>query len=115
MADPGYRTLIDAPTWSFIRATAAQYPADAVALDVAGQRRVYDTMCAVFRQPRPPGVTVRDEDQAGIATRRYETGAAGVTVVYFHGGGFVVGGLDSLVGALIGIPLAVFVVYRVYS
>ena len=95
MNDPQYDDLIDAPTRAFIRATEAQYPPDATLLDIAGQRRVYDAMCAVFRQPRPPGVTVWDEGRAGIATRRYETGAATQTVVYFHGGGFVVGGLDS--------------------
>ena len=95
MNDPRYDDLIDAPTRAFLRATEAQYPPDATLLDIAGQRRVYDAMCAVFRQPRPPGVTVWDEGRAGIATRRYETGAATHTVVYFHGGGFVVGGLDS--------------------
>jgi acetyl esterase len=95
MNDPRYDDLIDAQTRAFIRATEAHYPPDATLLDIAGQRRVYDAMCAVFRQPRPPGVTVSDESRAGVVTRRYETGASGVTVIYFHGGGFVVGGLDS--------------------
>ncbi|MCX7286700.1 MAG: alpha/beta hydrolase [Rhodobacterales bacterium] len=95
MDSSGYLDRVDAPTWAFIRATEAQYPPDATLLDIAGQRRVYDAMCAVFRQPRPPGVTVWDEDRAGVPTRRYETGASALTVVYFHGGGLVVGGLDS--------------------
>lgn len=95
MDGSGYLNRVDAATWAFIRATEAQYPPDAIALDIGGQRRVYDAMCAVFRQPRPPGVTVWDEDRAGVPTRRYETGASVHTIVYFHGGGFVVGGLDS--------------------
>ena len=95
MRDSPYRTLIDAPTWAFIAQTNAAYPVDSTGLDIAGQRRVYDAMCAVFRQPRPLGVTVVDETQGGVPTRRYEAGPSAATVVYFHGGGFVVGGLDS--------------------
>ena len=95
MRDSPYRTLIDGPTLAFIDRTHAAYPADATGLDSAGQRRVYDAMCAVFRQPRPPGVTVVDEMLGGVPTRRYEVGPSSATVVYFHGGGFVVGGLDS--------------------
>lgn len=95
MDGTAYDSLIDAPTWAFIRATAAAYPDDAVTLDVAGQRAVYDRMCAVFRKPRPAGVTVTDERRGGVPTRRYQSGASEVTVVYFHGGGFIVGGLES--------------------
>ena len=95
MHDSPYRTLIDAPTWAFIAQTNAACPADATNLDIAGQRRVYDAMCAVFRQPRPQGVTVTDENRGGVPTRRYEVGPSAVSIVYFHGGGFVVGGLDS--------------------
>jgi acetyl esterase len=90
-----YDSLIDAPTWAFIDRTNACYPADAVTLDIAGQRRVYDAMCAVFRCPRPPGVTVTDMAVADVPVRRYATGGPGTTLLYFHGGGFVVGGLDS--------------------
>lgn len=95
MPDSPYETLIDAPTWAFIRATAAAYPDDAVSLDIAGQRAVYDRMCALFRQPRPPGVMVQDAPRGGVPTRSYAVADSAVTVVYFHGGGFVVGGLDS--------------------
>jgi acetyl esterase len=90
-----YATLIDAPTWAFIRATAAHYPDDAVHLDIAGQRRVYDAMCAAFRRARPAGVAVHDAPLGGVAARHYAAGPAGVRVLYLHGGGFVVGGLES--------------------
>ncbi|MGQ0564082.1 MAG: alpha/beta hydrolase [Gemmobacter sp.] len=95
MRESPYRTLIDAPTWAFIDRTNAAYPADATALDIAGQRRVYDAMCAVFRAPRPAGVAVSDAPRGGMPTRRYGAGPSGATVVYFHGGGFLVGGLES--------------------
>jgi len=95
MRDSPYRTLIDDPTRAFIDRTNAAYPSDATGLDIAGQRRVYDAMCAVFRQPRPKGVVVIDEVRGGVPTRRYEIGPGDATIVYFHGGGFVVGSLDS--------------------
>lgn len=93
MAD--YDTLIDAETWAFIAKTAETYPDDAVDLDIAGQRRVYNAMCRAFWQPHPEGVVARDLDADGIPARVYEQGTPGTTVVYFHGGGFAVGGLDS--------------------
>jgi acetyl esterase len=93
MPAPDYETLIDAATWGFIRATEAAYPADAVGLTMAQQRAVYHAMCAVFHAGRPAGVQVRDLTTAGVPCREYA--GKGTTVIYFHGGGFVVGGLDS--------------------
>jgi acetyl esterase len=93
MPAPDYETLIDAATWAFIRASEAAYPADAVDMTLAQQRAAYDAMCAVFYAGRPAGVVVRDVTIAGVPCRVYA--GAGTTVVYFHGGGFVVGSLDS--------------------
>ncbi len=91
-----YDKLIDAETWAFIRATAELYPDDAVALDIAGQRRVYDQMAAAFRRPRPEGLRVEDRAFGGVPCRLYQAaGEPAATLVYFHGGGFVVGGLES--------------------
>lgn len=95
MPKPDYDRLIDAPTWAFIRETARYYPDDATGLDIAGQRAVYNRMCAAFRKPRPQGVQVRDEAIGGVPCRRYATGPSAITMLYFHGGGSVVGGLDS--------------------
>jgi acetyl esterase len=93
MPAPDYETLIDAETWAFIQATEAAYPADAVGLTMAQQRAAYDAMCAVFYAGRPAGIMVQDMAIGGIPCRHYA--GTGTTVVYFHGGGFVVGGLDS--------------------
>lgn len=90
-----YDRLIDAETWAFIRETAASYPDDAVDLDIAGQRRVYDTMCRAFYRGCPDGVSTTDRSANGVPVRVYSAGQPTRSVVYFHGGGFVVGGLDS--------------------
>lgn len=90
-----YERLIDEETWAFIRRTAERYPDDAVEMSIEDQRRVYDAMCQDFRQPRPAGVDVRDRDADGVPVRVYSAGDPTRSVVYFHGGGFVVGGLDS--------------------
>jgi acetyl esterase len=95
MSETDYSRLIDAEMWAYIRRLDETYPPDAVSLDIAGQRRVYDEMCAIFRAPRPEGVTVEDLPFGGVPCRRYVKGETDVTVVYYHGGGFVVGGLDS--------------------
>lgn len=86
---------IDAATWAFIRETERFYPPDAVGLSIAEQRAVYDRMCAAFRMARPQGVRVEDRPIAGVPCRIYDSAPAPVTLVYCHGGGFVVGGLDS--------------------
>lgn len=93
MPAPDYETVIDAATWGFIRATEAAYPADAVGLTTAQQRAAYDAMCAAFSAGRPVGLLVQDLAIGGVPCRHYA--GTGATVVYFHGGGFVVGGLDS--------------------
>lgn len=95
MTGTDYQTLIDAPTWAFIRETEGWYPPDAVGLSVAEQRAVYDRMCAAFRRPRPAGLAVEDRALGGVPCRIYRPATPRDTAMYFHGGGFVVGGLDS--------------------
>lgn len=91
-----YKTLIDAETWAFIERTNACYPPDTASFTVEQQRQVYDAMCKVFHAGRPVEVTVDDGMMDGVLARRYRRHEnADVTVAYFHGGGFVVGGLDS--------------------
>ena len=93
MPPTDYQTLIDAPTWAFIRATDAAYPPDTASLSVADQRAIYDRMCRAFHRGYPPGVTATDSPVAGVPCRQFA--GAGPTVLYLHGGGFVVGGLES--------------------
>ena len=93
MNAPDYSHLIDAPTWDFIRRSEASYPPDTASLSIADQRRIYDALCRAFHQGYPPGTTAHDRPFGGVPCRLYP--GAGGTVVYFHGGGFVVGGLHS--------------------
>ncbi len=90
-----YSKLIDSETWAFIRQTGKFYPPDAVEMRVDDQRRVYDLMCREFFQGYPPNVDVEDECFGGVPVRVYQSGSPVFTVVYLHGGGFVVGGLES--------------------
>lgn len=82
---------------AFVARTLAAYPADAVDFTIAEQRAFYDRLCREFDGPHPPGLIARDETIAGVPCRRYMPTAPmpGVTGLYFHGGGFVVGGLES--------------------
>lgn len=90
-------TWLPADIRDFIARTEAAYPPDAVNFTIAQQRAFYDKLCADFSPPYPPGVSARDETIAGVPCRRYTPSAprAGVTALYFHGGGFIVGGLHS--------------------
>lgn len=94
MTAPDYQTLIDAPTWEFIRRTEAAYPPDTASRSIAEQRAIYDAMCATFRLPRPAGLRVEDRRIGGVPCRVYD-GTGPATVIWLHGGGYVVGGLDS--------------------
>lgn len=93
---PDYARLIDAETWAFIRRTESWYPPEAATFTIAEQRAVYDRMCQAFDVPWPAGVTADDAPLDGVPCRTYLPAAApSGTVVYLHGGGFVVGGLHS--------------------
>ncbi|MFD2739100.1 alpha/beta hydrolase [Sulfitobacter aestuarii] len=101
MNQPDYRQLLDAEVWAYIARSEAFYPPDAVSLTIAEQRAVYDRMCADFHRGHPAGVQSCDERHGGVKCRRYELAdteaesEVGATVIYYHGGGFVVGGLES--------------------
>ncbi|RDD97092.1 alpha/beta hydrolase [Paracoccus pantotrophus] len=84
----------DPQVLDFIARTEAAYPPEANGASAADNRRFYDAMCAVFRAPRPPGLKVEDRRIGGVPCRVYGPETP-VAVAYVHGGGFVVGGLDS--------------------
>ncbi|HTO33228.1 MAG TPA: alpha/beta hydrolase, partial [Pararhizobium sp.] len=74
------------------------YPSDAVDADIAQQRAWYDALCAEFDAPSPAGLTRQDEVVGGrIPIRRYRPAeiVTETRVFYIHGGGFVVGSLES--------------------
>ena len=74
------------------------YPADAVDASIQQQRAWYDALCAEFDAPSPEGLTRRNEIAGGrVSVRRYRPIeiATQTRIFYIHGGGFVVGSLDS--------------------
>lgn len=95
LSQPDYGLLLDDEVRAYIARGAEFYPPHAVDLSVADQRAVYDAMCAAFHAGCPDGVEVWDEPYGGVPCRRYERDASVSTLVYYHGGGFVVGGLHS--------------------
>lgn len=92
---------LDAEVRAFIARTNDFYPDDANTGGIAQSRVLYDRLCASFRARRPAGVTVVDGSVAAawgaIPTRRYHPPGAArrAALLYLHGGGFVLGSLDS--------------------
>ncbi len=87
LTDPGIR--------AFLEAGEKLYPADAVNFTMAEQRAFYDKYCAHFSTPYPSGLTVEDFTMGAIPCRRYTPENPNTKLLYLHGGGFVVGGLQS--------------------
>ena len=96
-----YETRLDPALWAYIDSVNAWYPPEIIGLPIDKQRAVYDRMCRAFHQGRPPGVKASDGLVAasghGIPIRHYQPAgkAARAMVLYFHGGGFILGDLDS--------------------
>lgn len=96
-----YSILIDEQTWAFIERTNSFYPPDTIGRSVTEQRDIYNTMCRAFFTPYPEGISSADHfidaRDHQIPIRIYEKGDNNPEAIclYFHGGGFVVGGLNS--------------------
>ena len=96
-----YSNMIDAETWAFIERTNSFYPPETASYPIVEQRNIYNKMCKAFMAPRPESVTSKDIDIMGTSScltiRQYDKSncKAQSIILYFHGGGFVVGDLDS--------------------
>ena len=86
---------------AFIAEVESFYPPKSVEASVEKQRERYDALCRGFEAPLPAGLTIVDEaaphPNGPVALRRYRPAhiSREAMAVYFHGGGFVVGGLHS--------------------
>lgn len=90
--------VTDAQVLAFIEMSEAFYPADANGASAADNRRYYDEMCAAFRKPRPADIEVSDTSIGSVPVRFYrprEAEGSRAPALYVHGGGFVVGSLES--------------------
>lgn len=101
----------DPEVLAYIARTNAFYPADAYTFSAEDNRAWYNKYAAEMRGPMPPEVATTDfsiqadKPQRQIAARRYRHGQqrhAGTTLLYVHGGGFLLGGLDSHADACAG-------------
>ncbi|WP_296744491.1 alpha/beta hydrolase [Mesorhizobium sp.] len=96
-----YRTLIDTETWAFIEKTNSYYPPDTIDYTIAQQRAIYDRMSREFFAGYPQEVTAETTAVAtptgNVPIRIYRNAAPNkaAMVLYIHGGGFILGGLDS--------------------
>ncbi|MBZ9883134.1 alpha/beta hydrolase [Mesorhizobium sp. CA10] len=96
-----YADRLDPELWDYVDEVNSWYPPEIVAAPIEKQRAVYNRMCAAFHQARPEGVMTKDGLVATathpIPVRHYRMAGkeAPATVVYYHGGGFVLGDLDS--------------------
>ena len=99
--DEKYYRLLDEETLAFIRQTDEFYPADAVNFSIEKQRQFYDALCQEFDAGYPDTVHADDRllntPDAEIPVRQYTVTnqSRNAHVVYIHGGGFILGGLNS--------------------
>lgn len=85
----------------FMQQSDGFFPGDAAALGMDRMRACYENLCRHFHGGRPSGMSVRDLEVPGpggeIALRHYVPAKARseAGLIYMHGGGYVLGSLDS--------------------
>jgi acetyl esterase len=97
MTVPHTKSPTEPAILEFLATCAAFYPDDAVDASIDQQRAWYDALCAHFDRPLPEGMVTEDLTIAGVPVRWYRPALRTTETVlyYIHGGGFVVGSLDS--------------------
>ena len=91
--DPGIKAYIDL--------AAELYDDDTDHGSIEDRRQAYLELCEAFARPHPPGVKAVDRtikaDGVEIPLRVYRPAAAGAlpAVLFYHGGGWMLGDLDS--------------------
>lgn len=90
-----YDSEIDKETWAFIEKTKSFYSDEPLSYSIEQQRLEYNQMCRAFDTHRQYELIIKSEEWDTIPVRIYEPQNSMGTIIYFHGGGFVVGDLDS--------------------
>lgn len=90
-----YDSEIDKETWAFIEKTKSFYSDELLSYSIEQQRLEYNQMCRAFDTHRQYELIIKTEEWNTIPVRIYEPQNSVGTLIYFHGGGFVVGDLDS--------------------
>ena len=109
MDAPDYKQLVGPQMRAFIEKCQAQFPNNATDQKIEEQRAAYQKLCLDLSSGRPAGVVSSDDMIQQIPVRRYlfdrafsesknknsPSSSQKRLVIYFHGGGFVLGDLDS--------------------
>jgi acetyl esterase len=113
MSDPSPHPMpTDPQVLAYIARTNAFYPPESYTFSIAENRAWYDRYAQEMREALPPDVQADDFDIAAAAperairARRYRRKAQchpGTTLLYLHGGGFILGGLESHADACAGL------------
>ncbi len=91
-----YAHLEDEGIRAFMVAGERFYPPGAVNFSISEQRDFYNLYAGHFRKPRPLGSKTADFALGEISCRLYTPpNHSDTTVLYLHGGGFILGGLES--------------------
>ncbi|MBL1435617.1 MAG: alpha/beta hydrolase [Rhodobacteraceae bacterium] len=91
MSDSDYNVLLDAEIHGYLAYNASFMPDDPSLENI---RKAYLAFSLESRPPLPE-ISFVDAEIAGVPTRRYAGKTPSALVVYFHGGGFVIGNLES--------------------
>ncbi|MBX2869191.1 MAG: alpha/beta hydrolase [Acidiferrobacterales bacterium] len=99
------RYPLDDEMQSFLSRCASVYPQESGQLSVEENRKFYTALCALFTFPLPDDISVSNEalesNGRKIPVRHYTPAdthcndTSKARVIYYHGGGFVVGNLES--------------------
>jgi acetyl esterase len=88
---------VDQGMLEFYKELSKLTPPESATWPLPRQRAAWDKVCAAFRAPRPVRLMVEDLDVEGIHVRVYrppgESPKPGV--IYFHGGGWVLGSCET--------------------
>ncbi len=97
MTDAVTALPIDEGMLRFYKELSMHSPPESASWPLPEQRAAWDGVCRMFRAPRPERLMVEDLDVDGIHVRVYrppgESPKPGV--IYFHGGGWVVGSCET--------------------
>ena len=91
MSDPDYSLLLDAEIHAYLAYNASFMPEEPSLPNI---RKAYLAFCEAI-QPELPDIAFTDALIGGVPSRRYHGKSPEALVVYFHGGGFAIGNLES--------------------
>ena len=91
-----YKSVLDAEILEFIKKTEDFYPKSSIFSNPNKERKTYSNLCKFFKVARPKGVETVDFEVSQIRLRKYYSKKISKRIVLFvHGGGWVVGDLES--------------------